>query len=158
MYEGGDNLSGGEKQRINIARAIIRNTPIVILDEPTTGLDARAEVKVNAAIERLTRGKTTFIIAHKLSTIARADKILLLEEGRLAHQGTHEQLLRESAHYRELYELQFGRQEFAEVEVSDENNGRVEPAQVAMTQQGVSPEADDEQNGANQLPSSYQDI
>src|SRR5437867_1095739 len=77
MYEGGDNLSGGEKQRINIARAIIRNTPIVILDEPTTGLDARAEVKVTAAIQRLTRGKTTFIIAHKLSTIARADKIFL---------------------------------------------------------------------------------
>ncbi|MGH7599378.1 MAG: ABC transporter ATP-binding protein, partial [bacterium] len=109
MEEGGDNLSGGQKQRINIARAIIRNTPIVILDEPATGLDAKAEAKINAAIQRLTRDKTTFIIAHKFSTIAGADKILLLEEGQLAHQGRHEQLLCESAAYRELYELQFVR-------------------------------------------------
>jgi ATP-binding cassette subfamily B protein len=109
MYEGGDNLSGGQKQRLNIARAIIRNTPIMILDEPVTGLDARAEAKVNAAIHRLTRGKTTFIIAHKFSTIANAGKIFLLEDGRLAHQGTHEQLLQESKQYCELYELQFGR-------------------------------------------------
>ncbi|MGH7600842.1 MAG: ABC transporter ATP-binding protein [bacterium] len=108
MYEGGDNLSGGQKQRINIARAIIRNTPLMILDEPVTGLDARAEAQINAAIHRLTRGKTTFIIAHKFSTIAAAEKNLLLEDGQLAHYGAHEQLLRESPQYRELYELQFG--------------------------------------------------
>ncbi len=108
INEGGSNLSGGQKQRISIARAIIRNTPIVILDEPVTGLDAKAESKINAAIQRLARHKTTFIIAHKFATIANADKILLLEEGRPSHYGTHEQLLAESAQYRELYELQFG--------------------------------------------------
>jgi ABC-type multidrug transport system fused ATPase/permease subunit len=74
MYEGGDNLSGGQKQRINLARAVVRNTPILILDEPITGLDARTEAKINAALYRLTQGKTTFIIAHKFSTIASADK------------------------------------------------------------------------------------
>jgi ATP-binding cassette subfamily B protein len=108
IEEGGNNLSGGQKQRINIARAIIRNTPIVIMDEPVTGLDARSEAKVNAAIQRLARGKTTFIIAHKFSTIAGADKVLLLEEGQLAHYGSHEQLMRESSQYRQLYELQYG--------------------------------------------------
>jgi ATP-binding cassette subfamily B protein len=106
MYEGGDNLSGGQKQRINLARAMVRNAPLVILDEPVTGLDARAEAKINAALRRLTRGRTSFIITHKFSTIASADKVLLLEAGQVAHQGTHEQLLRESPQYRELYELQ----------------------------------------------------
>ncbi len=109
MYEGGDNLSGGQKQRINLARAIIRNTPIVILDEPMTGLDAKVEAKLRTAIARLTHGKTTIIVAHKFSTISRADKILLLEDGQLAHVGTHEQLMNESEPYRELYDLQFGR-------------------------------------------------
>jgi ABC-type multidrug transport system fused ATPase/permease subunit len=111
MTEGGDNLSGGQKQRLNLARAIIRDTPILILDEPVTGLDARAEAHVNAALQRLTRGKTTFIIAHKFSTIATADKVLLLEAGQLAHQGTHAELLRDSAQYRALYELQLGQQQ-----------------------------------------------
>ncbi len=132
MSEGGDNLSGGQKQRINIARAIIRNTPIVILDEPTTGLDATAEARVTAAIRRLTRGKTTFIIAHKFSTITSADKILLLEEGQLAHQGTHEHLLRESAQYRELYELQCGppRQLAAGEWHDDRKNGKLKSAKI----------------------------
>jgi len=132
--EDGNNLSGGQKQRINIARAIIRNTPIVIMDEPVTGLDARAEAKVNAAIHRLTRGKTTFIIAHKFSTIAGADKILLLEEGQIAHQGAHEELLRTSPPYRELYELQFGRQrKAAPVEAtSNGNNGIIESEHVVL--------------------------
>ena len=134
IYEGGNNLSGGQKQRINIARAIIRNTPIVIMDEPVTGLDARAEAKVNAAIHRLTRGKTTFIIAHKFSTIAGADKILLLEEGQIAHQGAHEELLRTSPPYRELYELQFGRQrKAAPIDVTAEGtNGKIEAEHVVL--------------------------
>lgn len=129
MYEGGDNLSGGQKQRLNIARAIIRDTPIVILDEPATGLDAMAEAKVNAALRQLTRGKTAFIIAHKFSTIAHADKILLLEEGELAHQGTHEQLLAQCPQYRELYELQFGWQK--ELAAAGNGNGRLEQEQAA---------------------------
>ncbi|MDZ7342902.1 MAG: ABC transporter ATP-binding protein/permease [candidate division KSB1 bacterium] len=135
MYEGGDNLSGGQKQRINIARAIIRNTPIVILDEPLTGLDAKAEAKVSAAIQRLVRGKTAFVIAHKFSTIANADKILLLEDGELAHQGTHEQLLRESPPYREFYELQFGWQRQLTAAAAEPNggNGQIESEQIAHT-------------------------
>jgi ATP-binding cassette subfamily B protein len=137
MYEGGDNLSGGQKQRINIARAIIRNTPILILDEPVTGLDAMAEAKITTALHRLTRGKTTFIVAHKFSTIANADKILLLEEGQLAHQGTHEQLMLESPQYRELYELQFNPDQSTEPMVSEEtgngNNGRIDPKRLDIS-------------------------
>jgi ATP-binding cassette subfamily B protein len=110
MAEGGDNLSGGQKQRLNLARAIVRDTPILILDEPTTALDAHAEVAIHAALRQLTYGKTTFIIAHKFSTITHADKILMLEAGKPAAYGTHEALMRTSQGYRELYELQFGRQ------------------------------------------------
>ncbi|NUO78555.1 ABC transporter ATP-binding protein [candidate division KSB1 bacterium] len=106
IAEGGDNLSGGQKQRLNIARAIVRNTPIMILDEPATALDARTEANIHAALESLMAGKTVFIIAHKFSTISRADKILVLEKGRDAMFGTHEELMRTSRSYRELYELQ----------------------------------------------------
>jgi ATP-binding cassette, subfamily B, bacterial len=138
MYEGGDNLSGGQKQRLNLARAIIRDTPILILDEPVTGLDARAEANINAALQRLTRGKTTFIIAHKFSTIANADKVLLLEAGLLAHQGAHEQLLRESTLYRELYALQLGRQQaLTAVEAAAEGpNGHIHPAAALKSSPG----------------------
>lgn len=107
IQHGGENLSGGQKQRLNIARAIIRNAAIVILDEPATALDAKAEAQIHAALEKLTQGKTTFIIAHRFSTVAHADKLLVLDEGRLAGFGTHAQLMQTCAHYRELYELQF---------------------------------------------------
>ncbi len=110
IYEGGDNLSGGQKQRLNIARAIIRNTPILILDEPATALDAKTEAQIHRALDELTKGKTTFIIAHKFATIARADKILVLQEGRLAGFGTHAELMHTCREYRELYEIQFGLQ------------------------------------------------
>jgi ABC-type multidrug transport system fused ATPase/permease subunit len=110
MSEGGDNLSGGQKQRLNLARAMIRDTPILILDEPATALDAQAEALIHAALRELTRGKTTFMIAHKFSTITHADKILMLEAGKPAAYGTHEALMRTSQGYRELYELQYGRQ------------------------------------------------
>lgn len=135
MHEGGENLSGGQRQRINIARALIRNTPIVILDEPTTGLDARAEAKINTAIHRLTRNRTTFIIAHKFATILNADKVLLLETGQAAQGGTHEQLLRESPAYRELYELQFGWQHksMPAETASGGPNGRLTPSAVARS-------------------------
>jgi len=109
ILQGGENLSGGQKQRINIARAIARNSAIAILDEPATALDAKAEAKIHAALAELTKGKTTFVIAHRFSTIAHADKILALEDGRLAGLGTHEQLLQTCALYRELYELQHNR-------------------------------------------------
>lgn len=106
IYEGGDNLSGGQKQRLNIARALLRDTPILILDEPATGLDARAEAAVQQALRHLMTGRTTFIVAHKIATIAHADKILLVEDGQIAHAGTHEDMLRTSARYREFYALQ----------------------------------------------------
>ena len=119
--EGGGNLSGGQRQRINIARAIIRNTPLVIMDEPVTGLDAKSEAQVNIAIHRLAQGKTTFIIAHKFSTIVNADKILLLDEGAKAFFGTHEELLRDSKQYRDLYELQYGWQRELNAELATTN-------------------------------------
>ncbi|MDZ7306447.1 MAG: ATP-binding cassette domain-containing protein, partial [candidate division KSB1 bacterium] len=106
IWDGGDNLSGGQRQRLSIARAMLRNSPILILDEPSAGLDAKAEALVTQAIEELTRNKTTFIIAHRFSTIRNADKIIVLEQGRLAQVGTHEQLMDTSPQYRELYELQ----------------------------------------------------
>jgi ATP-binding cassette subfamily B protein len=109
IAEGGESLSGGQKQRINIARAIIRDTPIVILDEPGRSLDTVAEARVNAAIRELTRRRTTFIVAHELSTVAAADRILVLDGGRIVHAGTHPELMAASALYRELYELQSNR-------------------------------------------------
>lgn len=107
ISEGGRNLSGGQRQRINIARAIIRNTPIVILDEPGTALDVKTEANLHNALHELMRGKTTIIIAHRLTTIIEADKILLLEKGELAASGTHQELMETSQTYRELYALQF---------------------------------------------------
>jgi ATP-binding cassette subfamily B protein len=109
VSEGGRNLSGGQRQRISIARAIIRNAPILVLDEPATGLDAESEERVRVALQHLTAGRTTFVVAHKFSTIRNADKILLLEEGVVAEEGTHAELLEASPAYRGLHELQTGR-------------------------------------------------
>ncbi len=106
IWDGGDNLSGGQRQRLCIARAMLRDAPILILDEPSAGLDAKSEALVTQAIEELTRNKTTFIIAHRFSTIKNADKIMVLEEGKLMQIGTHEELLKNSPQYREFYELQ----------------------------------------------------
>lgn len=108
IEERGVNFSGGQKQRLNIARAILRNTPILILDEPTTGLDALAEAQINQALLRLMHGRTTFVIAHRFSTIVNAHRILVLEEGKITEAGTHEELLERSTTYRSLYELQSG--------------------------------------------------
>jgi ATP-binding cassette, subfamily B, bacterial len=108
IEERGVNFSGGQKQRLNIARAILRNSPILILDEPTTGLDALAEAQINQALQRLMQGRTTFVIAHRFSTIVNADHILVLEEGKITEEGTHEELLERSTTYRHLYDLQSG--------------------------------------------------
>ena len=106
LKEGGANLSGGQRQRIALARAILKNAPIFIFDEPVTGLDAETEARLNETLDRLMKGKTSFIIAHRFSTIMRADLILMIEEGRIVEQGTHEQLLDGSDRYRQLYNLQ----------------------------------------------------
>jgi ABC-type multidrug transport system fused ATPase/permease subunit len=103
----GDTLSGGQRQRIGIARAIIRNNPILILDEPTAALDTESERLVIEALERLMKGRTVLTIAHRLSTIRDADKIIVLKEGVVAEQGTHDQLLAMGGTYAELYSVQF---------------------------------------------------
>ena len=136
ISEGGANLSGGQQQRINIARAIIRQTPVLIFDEPTSALDAKSEARVQAALDHLMRGKTTFIIAHRFSTIRQADRILVLETGKPAAFGTHDELMASSDNYRNLYELQFGVQ--AETPagqlVVDASNGRLLPEAAASGQ------------------------
>jgi subfamily B ATP-binding cassette protein MsbA len=104
--ERGEDLSGGQRQRIAIARAMARRAPILILDEPTSGLDAESEALVMQALERLMRGRTTFVIAHRLSTVRRADRILVLETGQIVEAGSHDELYRRAGRYRALCDLQ----------------------------------------------------
>ena len=106
--ERGSTLSGGQRQRIGIARAIIRNSPILILDEATSGLDAASEALIVEALDRLMKGKTSLVIAHRLGTIKQADRIVVLKGGQVAEQGNHEELLARGGEYAELYKLQFG--------------------------------------------------
>lgn len=107
VSERGTTLSGGQKQRIAIARAILRDAPILILDEPTTGLDAESEQIVLNALERATRGRTTLMIAHRLATVRSADRIIVLDQGRLVEEGTHAELLARNARYADFCRLQF---------------------------------------------------
>ena len=104
--ENGVRLSGGEKQRISIARAFLKNSPIILLDEATSSLDAESEEKVQNAIMNLTQNRTTLVIAHRLSTIIRADKIILVNRGEIADFGTHNELLKSSMIYKNLYSKQ----------------------------------------------------
>ncbi len=103
----GDTLSGGQRQRIGIARALIRNNPILILDEPTAALDTESEQLVMEALERLMKGRTVITIAHRLSTIRNSDKIVVLKGGVVAEEGTHDELMAKSGVYAELYHIQF---------------------------------------------------
>ena len=105
--EKGVRLSGGERQRIAIARALLKNAPILILDEATSALDSESEALVQSALQNLMSGRTVVVIAHRLSTVRRADRIVVLENGTIADIGTHEELMQKLGTYRRLYELQF---------------------------------------------------
>jgi len=107
--EQGTKLSGGERQRISIARALLKNAPLLILDEATSSLDSEAEIEVQAALDNLMKGRTTLVIAHRLSTIRNADRIFVLVDGVIKEEGTHESLLAMSGEYRRLYDMQFSK-------------------------------------------------
>ncbi|MCD6224801.1 MAG: ATP-binding cassette domain-containing protein, partial [Deltaproteobacteria bacterium] len=103
----GSRLSGGERQRICIARALVKDAPILILDEATSSLDTESEMLVQKALENLMKGRTTFVIAHRLSTISYADRIVVIVGGRIVEEGTHKDLIEKQGEYHKLYQMQF---------------------------------------------------
>jgi ABC-type multidrug transport system fused ATPase/permease subunit len=106
--ERGTRLSGGQKQRLSLARAILKDAPVLLLDEPTSALDSESEALVQEALDRFMAQRTSIVIAHRLSTIKNADRVLVLDEGCIIQQGTHDELLAEGGLYQELYQKQFG--------------------------------------------------
>ena len=104
--ENGVRLSGGEKQRLSIARAILKNAPIILLDEATSSLDTESEEKVQNAIFNLTKNKTTLVIAHRLSTIKKSDNIIVMRDGNVVGSGKHDELMKNSEDYKNLYSKQ----------------------------------------------------
>jgi subfamily B ATP-binding cassette protein MsbA len=108
--ENGVRLSGGEKQRLSIARALLKKSPIILLDEATSSLDADTEHKIQKAIAFLVKGRTTVVIAHRLSTIINSDKIIVLNRGSIDNEGTHEELMDKSKIYKSFYEQQIKKQ------------------------------------------------
>ena len=107
LGERGVTLSGGQRQRIAIARAILRDAPILLLDEATSALDAESETLVQTALEALMQGRTTLVIAHRLATVLKADRILVMDQGRIVEEGTHQSLVRQNGIYARLAKLQF---------------------------------------------------
>ena len=121
--EKGGRLSGGQRQRLSIARALVKDAPILILDEATSALDSESEIEVQQAIEHLMENRTTIVIAHRLSTIRNADRICVMENGEIVEQGTHDELLSNGGRYQQLYEMQF--QDQPNGTVSEESKGRL---------------------------------
>ncbi|HEY4636429.1 MAG TPA: ATP-binding cassette domain-containing protein, partial [Rhodospirillales bacterium] len=111
--EQGVKLSGGQRQRLAIARAMLKNAPILLLDEATSALDTESERQVQAAMDKLMQGRTTLVIAHRLSTVTGADLIYVIDSGRVVEQGTHAELMARGGAYRRLYDLQFAEDEQA---------------------------------------------
>ena len=107
LNEDADNVSQGEKQLLTIARAILAKSPMLILDEATSSVDTRTEVLIQKAMDNLMKGKTSFVIAHRLSTIRDADLILVMKDGNVIEQGSHNSLMRENGFYASLYNSQF---------------------------------------------------
>jgi ATP-binding cassette, subfamily B, bacterial MsbA len=112
--ENGVSLSGGQRQRIAIARALLREAPILVLDEATSALDTESERKIQAALNELLKGRTSIVIAHRLSTIENADTIIVMDQGQIVEQGDHHSLLAQNGAYAQLYKLQFGEQQRAD--------------------------------------------
>ena len=111
LTENGSNISEGQKQLLSIARVMLRRPPMLILDEATSNIDTRTEVRIQKAFARLMEGRTSFIVAHRLSTIRNADVILVMRDGQILEQGTHDSLLSEKGFYYELYNSQFAKAE-----------------------------------------------
>jgi ATP-binding cassette subfamily B protein len=106
--EGGQKLSGGQRQRISIARAVLADAPILVLDEATSAVDNETEAAIQRSLEKITRDRTTLVIAHRLSTIRHADLIVVMDSGRIAERGTHDELLGEGGIYARLWAVQTG--------------------------------------------------
>lgn len=106
IEEHGANLSGGQRQRISIARALIRDPQVIILDEATSALDSISEAEIQEALERLTKGRTTFIVAHRLSTVRGADRILVIGRGRIREQGSYQELMERKGEFYQMEQLQ----------------------------------------------------
>jgi hypothetical protein len=142
LGERGARLSGGERQRISVARAFLKDAPILILDEPTSSIDSKTETVILDALERLMEGRTTFMVAHRLSTVVDSDLILVVNHGEIVEQGDHDELVASGGLYRELYDAQHGarRRRAAAAAVSPDHLAEMTGA-IAAAREGGAPVA-----------------